>query len=381
MDTIRIMKNFGTANALPHKTAFIFFILCVPALFFSCATLQDVVVNFDGGVQFEDIRMIEEKLCRIDGASLMGEDAKKVTIECTKLLEEIDGVFAKGNAGTAESARLLALRGQVQLLSGAKARAQTSLKESKKRSRDDTAAAILAFRLGVVEKLDADAAANAQDKARLTLENALFAYKYNDFLTAAAYFDSAFIDLPEYYRTSYKELRARAWELRSVSGGSTEGLNAVLQKKEITAGQMLLIAQDTGTILYNYTAGKKLSEVQLYAKASAAGLLSPVSGSKKRSTAKDEIIARIQCARFLWNVYTGKKGGAGAQKYSERYRQAELPSPVADVPVSSEDFDAVLGTVETELMELSDGEHFEPDKKLSAPECRSYLENLLKRMD
>jgi len=378
------MKNFGTANALPHKTAFIFFAVCILALFASCATLQDIVVNFDDSTQFEDIKTIEEKLCRIDAEAILMEtnNSKELSVQCASLLEEIDGIFAKKHTGKAERARLWALRGIAQLLSGAKTRAQTSLKEAKKHSRDDSAAEILAFRLGNSSKLDLDAALNAQDKARLTLENAIFAYKTGEFMNAAAYFDSAFIDLPEYYRNSYKELRARAWELRSVSGGSTEGLNAVLQKKEITAGQMLLLAQDTGTILYTYTAGKKLSEAQLYAKVSEAGLLSPISGSgTKKRTAKDEIMRRIQCARFLWNVYAGKKGSIGAQKYSERYRQAELPSPVADVPVSSEDFDAVLGSVENELMELSDGEHFEPDKKLSAPECRAYLENLRKRMN
>ncbi|MGP1459254.1 MAG: hypothetical protein ACTTKL_08080 [Treponema sp.] len=378
------MKNFGKSSALPRKTAFIFFAGSILSLFASCATLQDVVVNFDGGAQFEDIRNIEEKLCKIDARAALTGDAgsKQLNAECEKVLEDIDGVFAKGKAGKAESARLWALRGQAQLLSGAKARAQASLKEAKKLSRDDTAAAILAFRLGSIQKLDLDSAQNAQDKARLTLENAVSAYKSGEFMTAAAYFDSAFIDLPEYYRSSYKELRARSWELRAVSGGASEGLNAVLQKKEITAGQMLLIAQDTGTLLYNYTAGKKLSESQLYAKTSAAGLLSPLSGEKKRAAAKDEIIARIKCARFLWNLYSSKKGRSGsAQKYSARYRATELPSPVADVPADSEDFDAVLGSVENELMELPDGEHFEPDKKVSAPECRVYLENLLKRMN
>ena len=226
-------------------------------------------------------------------------------------------------------------------------------------------------------------AQGTQDKARLVLENAVANYRSGKYMEAAADFDSAFIDLPEYYRAAYGEIRARAWELRNVSASAGSNTNALLQKKEITAGQMLLIAQDTGTLLYNYTAGKKLSENQLYSKVSSAGLLDSISAvsAKPGTTLKDEIIVRIKCARFLWNLYNKKSGSENSIKYSRRYRQLKLPSPVQDVPADSEDFDAVLGCAESELMELPDGENFLPAQKVSAFECREYIENLFKRMN
>lgn len=378
-------------NSIVHKFSCRLFVFLIAVSGFvlafnlmSCATLQDVVVNFDGSAKFADIQNIEEKFAFIDAASVLNNDisSKEHTLKCSHLLEEIDAVFAKGQTGKAESARLWALRGHTQLLLGAKSKAAACYKESKKNYRDDIAAQTLSYRLGTIDKLDTSLAQSMQDKARFTLENAVTNYRDGKYTDAAAAFDSAFIELPEYYRAAYGELRKRAWDLRNVSGDSGSSMNAVLRKNEITAGQMLLIAQDTGTLLYNYTAGKKLSENQLYSKLSSAGLLTSVSGvSAKPDTAlKDEIIVRIKCARFLWNLYNNKKGGAeNSVKYSRRYRQLKQQSPVQDVSADSEDFDAVLGCAESELMELPDGENFLPAKKVSALECREYLENLFKR--
>ena len=51
-------------------------------------------------------------------------------------------------------------------------------------------------------------------------------------------------------------------------------------------------------------------------------------------------------------------------------------SPVADVPVDSPDFDAVLGCVENELMDLPDGEHFFPDKTVSGVEFKTWVSKI-----
>lgn len=378
-------------NSIKNKISYRLVFLTLAAGFISalslisCATLQDVVVNFDGSAKYADIRNIEEKFAFIDAESVLKNDisSKEHTLQCSRLLEEIDNIFAKGQTGKAESARLWALRGHTQLLSGAKSHAAVSYKEAKKNYRDDIAVHTLAYRLGMVNKIDLGLAQGTQDKARLVLENAVANYRSGKYMEAAADFDSAFIDLPEYYRAAYGEIRARAWELRNVSASAGSNTNALLQKKEITAGQMLLIAQDTGTLLYNYTAGKKLSENQLYSKVSSAGLLDSVSAvsAKPGTTLKDEIIVRIKCARFLWNLYNKKGGSENSIKYSRRYRQLKLPSPVQDVPSDSEDFDAVLGCAESELMELPDGENFLPAQKVSALECREYIENLFKRIN
>ena len=50
-------------------------------------------------------------------------------------------------------------------------------------------------------------------------------------------------------------------------------------------------------------------------------------------------------------------------RYSEKYKKSgRTKSPVADVSVEDADFDAVLGVVESEFMELPDGKNFNPDK-------------------
>ena len=84
------------------------------------------------------------------------------------------------------------------------------------------------------------------------------------------------------------------------------------------------------------------------------------------------------CARFLWNLYIGRKGDEStATAYSRSYRsQIKSLSPVPDVPLDSEDFDAVLGTVENELLALPDGRNFYPDETISGVEFSRSVKKL-----
>ena len=50
-----------------------------------------------------------------------------------------------------------------------------------------------------------------------------------------------------------------------------------------------------------------------------------------------------------------------------------LSSPIPDVPLASPDFDAVLGSVENELMTLRDGVNFYPEEKVSGAEFNASL--------
>ena len=55
-----------------------------------------------------------------------------------------------------------------------------------------------------------------------------------------------------------------------------------------------------------------------------------------------------------------------------------MSSPVKDVAVDDEDFDAILGCVEFELMELVDGENFRPDDPVSGMSLEKSLSKLEK---
>lgn len=86
-------------------------------------------------------------------------------------------------------------------------------------------------------------------------------------------------------------------------------------------------------------------------------------------------ITRTLCARFLWNVYVRETGNMKLlNAYSTRFsRRAKAESPVSDVPMNSIDFDACIGVVEKEIINLTDGLLFEGDKPVSELEFIQYV--------
>ena len=68
-------------NSIVHKFSCRLFVFLIAVSEFvlafnlmSCATLQDVVVNFDGSAKFADIQNIEENFAFIDAASVLNND-------------------------------------------------------------------------------------------------------------------------------------------------------------------------------------------------------------------------------------------------------------------------------------------------------------------
>jgi hypothetical protein len=79
---------------------------------------------------------------------------------------------------------------------------------------------------------------------------------------------------------------------------------------------------------------------------------------------KDEVLSRRYAARFLWNLYLEKNGGNGNINYAEQFAEMGF-SPILDLPLTSPDFDAILGCVEKEFLDLPDGENFYPEEAMN----------------
>ena len=73
-----------------------------------------------------------------------------------------------------------------------------------------------------------------------------------------------------------------------------------------------------------------------------------------------------------------KKGNKKlATRYSSRYsKMTNAKSPVADIVIENVDFDAVLGVVENEIMNLPDGKNFNPGEEVTILDFLSYLKKL-----
>jgi len=353
----------------------------------SCASLQkDMIVSSDLFAQTEDITELEERLSALDAKVMQEKNAylqKDFSTESSALLASINEQLQINGVQKETAARLYALAGRVYLLQNKKSKAQDYYKLSYSASKGDSQGIILGNRLGLVDNLnDENLISGANENSLIILERGLTQYRNASFTECVALLDTAFIDLPDFYRENYGPIRENAWRLKTIDDSSNDNkIISLLQKSQITVGQMLLITQDSSDYLFRQNAGKKLSENELYSRVVKDGLLLPVSSEEPVSEktdvpSKNQVVNRTISARFLWNLYILEKSlGDKANLYSKTLRPG-CESPIQDVPLDSKDFDAILGCVENEIISLSDGINFTPEALPTAAQFLEFLRRL-----
>lgn len=352
----------------------------------SCATLQEVRVDLNNEDQNLNIISTEKKFAQLD-AKLIQNPSVQTTPdfikECNSLIEELKKSVTENATSKALKSRFLAVTGKTYLLLNNPVLAKNYYAQSIAENKGNIQAAILAFRLDSSTPLESFNAA-PEEKPLIDLERALLYYKNKDFVQAVANFDSAFISLPQYYKDFYTEIRNSAWELRSISAQNQTSKKAqntadLLTQKQITVSQMLTITANQTNYLSKIFTTKKDSPSQLYKNAKSNGLLSAISNKENQNDEtlqENQIVSKTVCARFLWNLYSNIKNLQNKNtKYSKVYGPKNF-TPIPDVLPSSPDFDACLGVIENEIMQLEDGTYFFGSTPVSAIEFNSYLQNL-----
>lgn len=352
----------------------------------SCATLQEVKVDLNNEDQNLNIISTETKFAQLD-AKLIQNPSVQTTPdflkECNSLIEELKKSVTENATSKALKSRFLAVTGKTYLLLNNPVLAKNYYVQSIAENKGNIQAAILAFRLDSSTPLESFNAA-PEEKPLIDLERALLYYKNKDFVQAVANFDSAFISLPQYYKDNYTEIRNSAWELRSISAQNQTSKKAqntadLLTQKQITVSQMLTITANQTNYLSKIFTIKKDSPSQLYKNAKSNGLLSAISNKENQNDEtlqENQIVSKTVCARFLWNLYSNIKNLQNKNtKYSKVYGPKNF-TPIPDVLPSSPDFDACLGVIENEIMQLEDGTYFFGSTPVSAIEFNSYLQNL-----
>ena len=343
------------------------FLLLFLGMFFSCASMQDDVY-VDSLSGNSEISSFELRFSEIDAAYFSSDEAlkdKDFEKKAEILIVDIEKAAENPGVKKAVAARLYALAGCLAFDLNRKSQAKKYHEMSVDSFKGDARALVLAHRLGIEKNL-AEKTKLFSDKSILILESALTSYSSCDYAKALASFDEAFLSLEPFYRDYYGKLRDKSWNLRSVSGSKSE----LLALERISVLQMILIANEDSDLLFNYTSGKALSEKELYKKIAGSGLLNPVSKplDSENAVSKESTVTRVIAARFLWNLYNQRKNSsANLTKYSESYKNKKR-SPILDVKLDSSDFDAVLGCVENEIMNLEDGIEFGAEKEVSGVE-------------
>ena len=338
----------------------------------SCMTFQkDVLVSSDETVDGGFSLSMQARLASLDAAFFSGDNAANYASERAHIISEIQKRLAVPELEKRAASRLYALLGRAYFIGGNSNEAKKCYEQAARRYADDSEAIVLGHRLGIVNLKEALSLRSGDGV--LVLESALDAYKAGRYDEAAGLFDTAFLLLAPFYKSAYSPLREKAWRLKDAVSDD-KALAKFLPLESISLLQMIEITQASTQLLDIYTGGKKYGGERLFAVVRGAGLLKSVSGisddGQLRSTAE---ASRILCARFLWNLRTAAGKNPNPARYSERYRSRMLSSPIPDVPLASPDFDAVLGSVENELMTLRDGVNFYPEEKVSGAEFNASV--------
>jgi tetratricopeptide (TPR) repeat protein len=201
---------------------------------------------------------------------------------------------------------------------------------------------------------------------------------------AAGAFDAALGgSLPPVYRETYAKSRALAWELRDAPP-ETEGKIVDLLEQEAISWSSLIELTKTETDLLRFlSAGRNLPPAEFFSRLLDRSFI-PATQDITRSEwpaekpRLEEQVLRSGAAWFLWRLYAENRADRGLlSKYSSRYSAMPNPrSPIADLPLLSPFFDAILGCVETELMSLPDGRNFYPAGPVRGAEFLSMLKKI-----
>ncbi|HZK19653.1 MAG TPA: hypothetical protein VFC68_02895 [Treponemataceae bacterium] len=264
---------------------------------------------------------------------------------------------------------------------GDKKNAKLLLSKAKKINPGDPHALVVEHRLEDTFSLDKKLLIS-DDSVPIIVEKAIFYYKNGSYAESAALFDKAFLAADKAYIEAYGPIRDTAWSLKDVQSSENEKSSlSLLNEKELTAKNMVFLIYEYSEILQNVIGARAKNKNEVYGQLINLHLFTPVSIDsfyKNHKVQPEKSISRIECARFLWNLYILKKGmHSEATMYSIAYRNNNFSqTPIPDVSVKSPDFDAVLGCIENELMELPDGINFYPYKKVSSLELLDWIKKL-----
>ena len=314
--------NFFIAGFLLHLL-----LLCLS----SCASLQKDVYTYseDNNYIYTSIEAYEYQFISLDSKYLLEE--KTPVDEMNALLAEITAYTTSTKVTEPFLiARLKAFEGLLNKMKGKNREAQICWQEAYGLQKGDSYVQLLSSRLTKSPEealLQLDAILSFDSKnALLLLEKGKVFYQLHRYEEAIACMDNAFILFDEEglkdYRKVYSPLRSKAWEESRLADLDQDNMDSLL-------------------------AGIKLPEP----------------------------ITRRFCARFIWNDWVRKHGNLKMfTRYSDKYKKSgRTVSPVADVSIDDEDFDAILGVVENEFMELPDGRNFFPEDEVSRQQFLSWI--------
>lgn len=387
------MKKNKIQNA-KFKAFFKTLTVCLLLCFSSCATLQqDIYTSTEESADiYSSIEIYESQFINID--CQYHTDSQPPLEAINRLLTGITTYRVTTNVTEPLLiARLRAFEGLLNKMAGKTWEAEAAYQEAKNLQKGDRYVQLLGTRL---EKTIEKSLSTVDDilfidekNSIILLEKGKLLYRQNRFNEAVAVFDNAFMlfDSEGYkeYRQAYTPLRNNAWELNKISDvKNASNFDNIDLQANLNLKNMVELTLSNSTLLdsYKISGKQKLKTDKLIQNLEKSGYFSSAAAKDQKNqtlTSADmlnaQFINRKLCARFIWNAYVRKNGNLSMlSRYSDKYKKANrTKSPVFDVPVEDIDFDAVLGVIENEFMEMPDGKNFNPEEAVTNLQFITWL--------
>lgn len=350
------------------------FIICLFAVT-SCATLQEdtYVSTSTNAIIYDSIEEYEDQFIRIDNDIHTGKQIPSSQIK--QLISSIDLYAESTFMEPALKARLYSFQGLLYVYSGKNSKALELYKTAKAAQSSDSYLLLLGTRLGKTLDEQLESVTNllkiVPDDPIIILEKAKIQNKLKLYAQAVASINQAFIIIDKNKMTNYREvygdLQNVIWQMYQLSNNQKDSnLNL---KKALTPAEMIELTNTRTNLLSFFTGGTNIKSQDLLKKLSKINFVS-------EDMMKTKTITKSQCAIFIWKLYAENSGKTNQlDKYSKRYIKLQnVESPVKDVKISSPYFDAVLGLVENEIMDLPDGNHFYPDEEVTVLDFITWID-------
>lgn len=340
-----------------------FFLLSIISLMIgTCATMRDDVF-----ISSDLAETVKPELGKIEQELLKQVSAYDKT-EMEILYKKLDKLFSTPSSDEKYLARVKALMADYYIVNGNKRRARSFANEALKHNKLDEYAILVNAKC--MKESEAVEYANTIFERfphyyRLGAYLAHLYFKQKDYTSAIVAFDASLPFLDKAYLALYEEERAISYKRHSIATETEESSKAILAKEKILLIDMTKLTDENTDVLNVITGNSKWKSSRLADRLKSAGWY------VANAMLETDYVKRSDAAIFLWHLIC-MSNESRLSSYSNKYKNRSR-SPILDVAIGSEYFDASLAMVEKDIIPLIDGRYFSPESFVSGLDFYTYL--------
>lgn len=337
--------------------------LCLMCVCASCATLKDDVFIASNAAETAQPELGEIELKLVKQLSSFNQS------EMQEIYHSLTALLAVPSTDRNYLARVNALTADYYILNKNQKRAKIYAEAALKQNNlDEYALLVNAKCMKDTEALDYLSAMcdRFENSHRLSAYLGHLYYKAGEYNLAVAAFDKGLPFLDEVYVKAYSNERATAYKNYTLGDDFNETTALILTKENMPLIDMTTVTNENTDVFNVITGNARWKSSMIADRLRAAGWYrSDALLTTDNTTRKDTAI-------FLWHLICAENESK-LNQYSNKYRTRSR-SPIADVPLGAEFFDAALAMIEYDIMQLVDGKYFSPDAPVSGAAFYTFLQ-------